>query len=264
MGEINEDLRRVYELYRCNLRGVVASGFDEFSAPLLLSAPKKWEGARQRVLLVGQETFGWKYDEKHSEGRDADRRVLGSIQSTANFIDSDDAVAAMMWAHERFSFAQHYPRSRRSPFWRFYRDIRAAVGDDPSGFSTSVLWTNLCRQDYAGGPLYKAPDGMRQRIFLANKNILREEIHVLKPTDVIFCTGPNYDSELSLQFPGVEFREVGEGIPQRQLASLAHSELPQLRTWRVYHPAYMNRKRSSFGLKLWQRVLELIRTSTES
>ena len=265
MSKVNVDLQQVYTRYQMRVGDSQIAGLDRFSAPLLLSASEAWENASQRVLLIGQETFGWNYCEADKIGeRDVAYPRLRSIENMADFIDSEDAVTAMMLAYRRFSFTEHHSISRRSPFWRFYRDIRRVVGDDPSGFLTSVLWTNLCRQDYDCGAFHNAPDELRQHIRSMNKDVLREEISVLRPTDIIFCTGPRYDEELSLQFLGVMFSEVDSNIPQRQLASLDHPGFAGGRAWRVYHPAYMNRKQSSFGKILWERMLALISAPVEA
>lgn len=203
------------------------------SAPLLLQVPHKWMAAPKRILVVGQETLdwqfysGWYYSWPYSD-----------IRNFRDFLSVENGVNAMTKGYEIFCFSREQPANYRSPFWHAYRLIRDAVGDPVDGFETSVLWTNLFRTALDGGSVLEGTLEEQDEIQDTAKNLLSTEIEILKPSTVIFFTGPRYDRALSREFSGLELRPV-EDYSERQISRLVHPGLPL--SFRTYHPGYMNR-----------------------
>lgn len=251
------NLEEIYEEYRVKSQNIAPELRERLSAPLLLKPSERWLSASRRILLVGQETFQWSFFKNNPEFLYySDRWTFSPMRSMDDFSTSDDAVPAMMSAYEFFCFSEFQRSNRNSPFWRFYRDLREINGENPFGFETSVLWTNLYRQDFNGGPLSNANLDIQNKVSTLNDTILSDEIFVLRPTDVIFCTGPNYDNELSRQFDGVIYENVAADIDDRAFSKLSHPKLP-VNSWRIYHPNYMQRARQD----LWQKQLDILRDS---
>jgi hypothetical protein len=68
---------------------------------------------------------------------------------------------------------------------------------------------------------------------------MTSEIRVLRPTAILFFTGPAYDLALHDEFPGIGIRPA-MGRAERQFAWLRHPSLPSV-SIRTYHPAYLRR-----------------------
>lgn len=182
------------------------------SSPLLLMAPDGWKDASRRLVIVGQETFGW--------GDSAIPRSLEDIRSS-------------MQGYTEFSFAKNHPAHRNSPFWRAFRQLAMKS-------EAEVLWTNLLRFDIDGGSVLRncRPDELKA-LLAAQHGILEREIEVLDPHAVVFFTGPNYDRILLGEFPSTKFEPIDD-YPARQFARINADGLPRT-SFRTYHPGYLNR-----------------------
>lgn len=120
----------------------------------------------------------------------------------------------------------------------------------------SCMWCNIHRysQDKtenthgdkkAGSPNQEILDSMN-----CLNNLLGEEVCVLKPDVVVFCTGPDeqYESIVDRCFTNVQ-REPISNRSTRVLCRLAHPSLP-LRSFRAYHPNGM-RSIKRWGISKW-------------
>ena len=206
------------------------------SAPLLLLVSDRWTEARQRILIVGQETLGWAFDSASPYPW-----PYPPIRNFADFLACGESIEALTGAYRAFEFSRHQPKNHRSPFWSAYRKIRAAVNEPENGFETSVLWTNLFRMSLDSGSVIK--NGNAEEIKLIRDSaidLLRNEISILQPTEIIFFTGPSYDEHLKAQFPGIQFLDFCQH-PARKASVVVHPFLPH--AWRTYHPAYLSRSR---------------------
>lgn len=132
--DYNLELKHLYEKYKAKWNGELKKGelsaelVRQLSCPLLLHVEnEQWENSKRRILLVGQECFGW------------DNGKGGNLQSLANFLSISDSVSTMQDVYEGFDFGATYSRS---PFWQEYNQIRHEAESDRS---YSVLWTNLYR-----------------------------------------------------------------------------------------------------------------------
>ena len=78
--------------------------------------------------------------------------------------------------YKQFEFARHNPTNRAGAFWKAYRKIRGAIDSTIDGFETSVLWTNLWRMDYEGGPVHTHGD-VKMDVWNAQKNVFEGTLH---------------------------------------------------------------------------------------
>lgn len=204
------------------------------SAPLLLRIPNKWSHSSTRLLIVGQETRGWGFEKGQ-----AHNRPDTAIKSFATFRAMPESVPALTEWYERFEFGRYWPGLVRSPFWRAYRAYRRALGEDLDGFDTSVLWTNLFRMAYDEGSPLKLGNLKDHLLLKASGDLLRKEISILRPSAVIFHTGPKYESALREMFQDLELVPM-MGFDASRTSRIRSSLLPST-TWRTYHPGYLNR-----------------------
>ncbi|WP_313551199.1 hypothetical protein [Pseudomonas sp.] len=222
---------------------------DRLTPPLLMSVPKKWEESKKRVLVVGQETLGWDF---HADSYYP--WPYPAIATLTDFANYPHSVEALSQGYLEFEFAKHQPANYRGPYWRAYRQIRAALGEEADGRNTSVLTTNLFRMSLEGASVvYNGTADEIARVRELSKDLLRKEIEILKPSAVIFFTGVRYNKHLEAEFPEC-FTSDFHGYDQRRTSLISHPSLPLLSV-RTYHPAYLQR---SSNWKIIDQIIEAI------
>ncbi|MGI8840133.1 MAG: hypothetical protein ACR2F8_05035 [Caulobacteraceae bacterium] len=77
------------------------------------------------------------------------------------------------------------------------------------------------------------------------RGFLTGQIAILKPTAIIFFTGPNYDFVIKDEFIGVEFPPI-DNRPWEKFARVVHEHLPK-QSFRTYHPEYLFNRHSAFA-----------------
>ena len=232
---MNEQLLQIYEEWKLTLPQW-ENFYHQLSSPLLLNVTADYAAAEnQKILVVGQETFGW----------DPDSGPYRKVESLHDFVFGECSVEALMWGYRGFCFAARQPSTRKSPFWQAFRhmtDVNARVAG---------MWTNLSRCDFNGGSILQAPIHFRNLMIEAQKRLLRAEIEILEPDVCLFFTGPNYDDFMREILGDIKFHTFCCGHKTRVAARVGGRGLP-CRTIRTYHPAYLRRAR------LWD-ILDQIR-----
>lgn len=227
-------LNSLYEKFKSDIC-LPAALSERASPPLLLSVSDKWVNAKRRVLIVGQETLGWEW-----YPGDYFPELQTAIENFADFKKAPNGVEALTAGYRDFEFARYQPGNYNSPFWRAYRSVRAALGEEVDGPETAVLWTNLFRMSIDNGSVYENASTEESLLLReASSALLIAEIEELAPTSIIFFTGPNYNSHLYTMFPGVELMGFEE-YEVDKTSMLSHPNLPVL-SFRTYHPAYLVR-----------------------
>lgn len=205
------------------------------SAPLLLYPHSRWESAKVKLLVVGQETLRWRFEPAKlgTEGE--------AIRTFKEFSAATDGVTSM-WDLYRWYSLGRQDSTMNSPFWRGFRTLDAAVNTEPD----SAMWTNLFKVNVNGSVMRNCTRAEIDKIQKAQNGLLRHEIDVLSPDVIVFFTGPKYDSALRAEFADVEFAPFDRGqnsaLPLSSLALLRAPGLPA-KTVRTYHPEYLQRSR---------------------
>lgn len=206
-----------------------ATLLNRMSPPLLMAPQRRWFSSDKKILVVGQETLGWKQPDIN-------------IESFNDFVKTENSVNLLQEAYVKFCFAKKH-KNRTSPFWRAYREIREAFEVSSSGgIDTNVLWTNLYKVSNNGRSWYgKNNRDDRKVVEKVLREVLSREISILKPTGIIFFTGPKYDRYLKESIQGqVTLSKLDDRYPARQLARLCIEDLP-IHVCRTYHPNYLQR-----------------------
>lgn len=203
--------RELLKLYEQHYKAIIAVRNQyldlNFSGPLLISPRDSFKEQPNSLLVVGQETKGWK--------------------------DYIDDLEKQMEVYDEFIYETKY----NSPFWNVVRKLEKKLGND----AFTAGYTNISKFDVNG----KSSTGEVAKSISTLDNILKEEINILNPKISIFFTGPNFDWRIKNIFDGVEFLPV-DGVNPRQLSQLRHKDLPKL-TFRSYHPNYLRRKKMEDG-----------------
>ena len=201
--EINQELKSIYEPYLEKLKAVSKEHSDKFSYPLLMNVFSDYEKAKNKVLYVGKETYGWIDTMNNSENLTADYLMEG---------------------YKEFEFAKHY-HGRNSPFWRFVRTCHEKLNGEnlPNG----LLWTNFSKCDSNG----TTPDYELQKINDKGFDLIVDEIRITKPDIVIFITGWDYERQFQRVFNGLEYKTLEE----KYLYQCIHEALPK-HSYMTMHP----------------------------
>lgn len=207
-------MKTLLELYTSRLNDLMAltrslPEAEDCDGPFLMDEPStSYFESLHRVLIVGQETNGW-------HGGYA-------ITNQADIIDCVETF-------KKFNFGEKY----KNIFFPYFRRL----GKNLAGSSEACMWTNLFKFGRKSGK--GTASDLVNEAEIQYFNVLRDEIEILKPTCVVFLTGPNYDHFLQQRIPDATFQSMGE-FNQRQLVKVASSCLPEC-AYRIYHPGYGNR-----------------------
>jgi hypothetical protein len=176
---------------------------DDISAALLMSPNEKYAKQPVRLMIVGQETYGWGAEDP-------------------------EKCEYMMAMYEDFDLARIHPY-KKAPFWSMTRKLEAALGND----HYSCAWTNISKYDQACG----RPDKAHEAVFSTVDNLLVDEIRIVKPKVCVFFISYLFDYRLKNIFNEIEFIKV-DGFEEKVLCQVKHPNLPEL-TFRTYHPRYL-------------------------
>lgn len=210
-----------------------------------------WREAKKRIIVVGQEPYewgfeaGWHYPWEHPR--------LWTLGEAREYPKSVEALTSAYRMH-----IYEIPSPFKiAPFQKAFKVLMAAADRERNG---DVLSTNLfrCVLRIDGHPTSRsALRGTREelrQILDWQRGCLTNEIRILRPTAVVFFTGPYYDEVLKDEFQGAELAAVNDR-PVRQFARVIHNSLPR-NSFRTYHPSYLHRGKWSWIEELAVRVTE--------
>lgn len=196
---------------------------SRLSAPFVVRVPESWRSARFRLAIYGQETNGW-------------------FDDLVNCTDDPTQIDRIADTYSDFDFAENYPKSRRSPFWRAHRQLAAELeGND----FRKILWLNLVKVEALVGDAQSGSmwDNLSyteiDEVSLWQKQAFLMELEEARARSSVFFTGPRYDLYLKNMLDGVRYIPV-EGYGTSALCRLSHPRLPA-NSFRTYHPSYLAR-----------------------
>lgn len=214
---MNRELSDVYGRGWTALQQELAGG-AALSRPFLVSVPDGYTTCKLRLMIVGQETYGW------SDGHD----------------DSAWSVTDGMKLYTDYDM--NHGR-RPSPFWSAAYELQRAL--NPEAPERAFVWTNLGRVDMSRG---RPTQTIEERV--SSLGWFAAELRITKPDVVVFFTGPSYDARLRSSLPECEIADFRRGLARVTGAGLpAHS-------YRTYHPRYLRMKKMWWHLRLIADLVE--------
>jgi hypothetical protein len=216
---LQDELNAVYERFldrdlvdrACGGGEAAKTVIEAISAPLLIAVNRDYEQSHPRIVVVGQETWGW-------------------YRTYRQLLDEQSLTGAL-------SEYDKYLQGNRnaSPFWQSLAKIRGELlGKEAiEGKRKAILWTNLFKCD--DGRMIQSK--WREAVLHLQGDVVQEELRILKPDAVLFLTGPEYDEILMRFYPAARFVQMGLN-PERELAQVIDNALPTL-SFRTYHPNHL-------------------------
>jgi len=171
-------MEELIQAYRNALPSIeqISAQNDGVSGPLLMKVPEAYRCAGVRLLIVGQQTYGW--------------------PSVTVGLDE------LLRTYVAFDLGSEY---YSSPFWQASHQVFRAV--NPDGPDRAFLWSNLVRVDQYG----KRPSAEIEDV-VSGLGLLNREFQILKPDAAVFFTGPYYDERLRQTFPGVRYHDLDHDV----------------------------------------------------
>lgn len=202
----------------------------KLSAPFLLSSDVSWRRSEKRLLVLGQETFGWGGD-----------KWCSSTARLQHWLDLEPAVASRQLA---IQYAEVFGDRRTSAFWSALHEIGATLGGD-----WEVAWSNLMKVDTSPLSIEKGwrtcstywnlSYGGLDRICCWQKTLHLAELEELQPTAILSLTGPHYDYCLEKTFSQPVMRSINDwNVRAAARMTIEGIDAPVFRT---YHPNYLRR-----------------------
>jgi len=193
-----------------NIRGM------QSSYPLFLKLSENFIGSKNKIIIYGQETFGW--HDTFSENKE--------YNMLENKIDG------ILETYQKFYNEKGYLRYYPSPFWNVFRLIENLCCE--SGKTFGLLFNDITKLGLVGGGFpYNWYDDIIKPYF--NELVIRE-IEIIKPDFLIFLTGR--DNILDDIFHDLHLqRENVDGFDQYDLCKLL---VPNIKiAYRTQHPQTM-------------------------
>ena len=212
-------LLEIYERLLPGLRSALAARAGELglSAPHLVDLEfDGYQSASRRLLVVGQETYGWD----------------SGVGNPSPWWNSNDGADSLVRLYDGFELGKSY---YASPFWVATRQLAVAVGE--AGTPAKVGWTNLFKVDEGT----HRPGEEVRAVLNQHFDVLSAELELAKPDAIVFFTGAPLDEQLlSRQGPEARLEEV-DGVQKRVLARVRSASI-RCPAFRTYHPAYLRRR----------------------
>ena len=247
MNEMNKQLLELYSGIHPILSDAVGKWNDDashgirISNPWLLHVSDKYANAAKRVMLIGQEPWGWKG--QYSKEKSAE------------------------WLMEKYRvFIDHQTTKgeyRPSPIWNLYRNIIEWGRES----NTHVISNNIGKLCYVkknkDGKWKAGTHGFHETVNRLMIPIFRKEIEICQPDIIIFVCGKDYEHKYIREWLG-DYEAVGvEGISKEKLAELRFndSSLHLPKVIRTYHPRYlqMNKNKTNWGKEIYSILEKAIR-----
>lgn len=214
---LNQRLESFYTNHISELSSLMHT-FEGASCPHFLSVPDGYPACPIRLLIVGQQTYGW-----------GDPKVFQCPR----------ILQSLIQLYADFNLGHNY---NASPFWQASMTLQRLL--NPSCPERNFIWSNLVKIDQNR----KRPNReLEEKV--CSLNILQSELSITRPDVVVFFTGPYYDERLKSTFSGINFVPVS-----KMVATLIHPELPDL-AFRTYHPNYLRR---SGNWRVLEKIAELV------
>jgi hypothetical protein len=179
--------------------------------PMLLSFDEgDYSQADKRIMICGQETWGW-----------------GEFGSSM-----EDCMASY---NSFFIDGEFYEGYGISAFWKTFRFFESQFARIFEGQKIQFIWQNLSKIGRNDGETGVTGEirSLERQFF----PVFRDEMKLLEPDIVIFLTGPDRDHDIKFHFPDADFQQAGDEPNLRRSAFVSSVDLPAA-TLRLYHPSY--------------------------
>ena len=220
--DTNMKLLAVFKEWEIKSRFIDVACENNLSCPYVCSVSERYSNAKNRIMIIGQETFDFPlFDDNSSEQ---------SIQTIQTW--GVEYLEKQLWniGNQRYN---------RSAFWKLFRYVESNIGYCP-------CWNNVDKAHrIIGGktvPLTTELEKTLNATALSNGDtILLNEIAIAKPSAILFITGPNYYQSMAAAMR-IDENKLYSLKPTVDCVCSDISEITKLGLpvlW-TYHPTFLN------------------------
>jgi hypothetical protein len=217
---INEKLFKIYEEANEKVFKIIternSKEIDKATYPFFLKIPKAFEISKNKIIVYGQETYGWS-------------DVNNDTSNTYNM--SENRTDGIIECYERKFNKKEY-LTYSSHFWQVFKLLNDYFCECSKEFG--YLWNNIEKMGLDGDGF---PDNWYDDIIKPYFNdLVNKEIEIIKPDFLVFFTGTTRDHVLDDIFNKPERKNV-ENYDQKDLCEII---LPDIKkAFRTHHPRYL-------------------------
>ena len=221
---INERLRKYQEdWFEGVFRPYVENNMElDISDPFFTGVSDEYEKADKRIMIVGQETYGW------------------------NLYSYDCKIeTSQQWSIDYLRSQLHYSTNyeiNNSQFWHFFRAIRKE--------NIVPCWNNIDKaQRNINGKTkaltVKIERELNKNLPDSDQTIFQREIEITKPDVIVFVTGPSYhitmETAMNLDKKTLQNIRPTLQTPCVDISAVTNLGVP---TFWTFHPTYIARNKN--------------------
>ncbi|MCK9169758.1 MAG: hypothetical protein M0P01_05025 [Treponema sp.] len=243
----NKKMRSLVAKHNAHCRGKKRD--EMIVCPLFLYANDEYLKADLKIMVFGQETYGWEC-RKSKDEKDA--------SDYSKCTDVKDIIANYKWvfSNKDSEYATN-GKSCRGVFFQEMRLLTSKVKRLDENKKVAAIWNNVNKlgQDSAG----TGQDIYSTITKVYFNKLVEKEIEILKPSVCIFLSGPNYDDIIADVLPDTEWIEQ-QGLDKRQFALLKLNKFPGILALRTYHPRYLYQSKDrNLRPKIERKIISCIK-----
>ncbi len=206
-----------------------ANANANISYPFFTGVSDKYMSAKNRIMIVGQETRGWSVYKP-------DWPIVDSQKWAIDYLDYQ-----LHYSNE-FDFKLKFGKRNCSQFWNFFR-----------AFSNSGIvpcWNNIdkAQRDINGKTMSLTINmemELNRNLPNTNKTLFQKEVEIIKPDVIVFITGPYYHAtmECALNIEKGSLQELNLSYATGCLDITSVSRLGIPSFW-TYHPRHITNSKN--------------------
>jgi len=184
--------------------------------PLFLKTDEEYENGNKKLMIFGQETYGW---DPSSDPEFYGPNMTDNLMKCYYYILRGDHNTTFFQVAKKFVYKLQEKFQNNTVSYSWNNIVKVGYKENKSGYSIDFY------------EKYLKPN--------SNK-IINMEIEILRPDYILFFSGPNYDNVLNDVFNNPK-RIAVKGVPERQLCEIV---IPNVKkAFRTYHPNYLQRQK---------------------
>ena len=204
-----------------------AKKYANISYPFFLGVSEKYFQADNRIMIVGQETYGWSMYKPDWSIDDSQNWAINYLDYQLHYSNDSE-------------LKEQFGRRNSSPFWGFFKQF--------SNADIVPCWNNVDKaHQIFDGKTKSLTEAMETELNCilpdSNKTLFQMEVEITKPTLIVFITGHTYsrtmEAALNLKNGSLENAKPSLQNGCVDITEIAGLSVP---TFWTYHPAYIHRK----------------------
>lgn len=174
--------------------------------PFFITTPDDYGSYKNSIMIFGQETNSWCFE-------------CGKKSEYSNSLERSLQVYRDFYLNGGIN-------SYRGPFWNEFKRIRRDVQKTKNAV---FLWNNINKI----GRIGKGNIPKLNEVQFKHLDVIRDEIELLKPTVLIFLTGPDYDHFVKKNIGNFSQKEISDSLWE---VTFSDDRFKNLKAFKTYHP----------------------------